>query len=255
MNMDWRDAMAVRCIARAFIDDEKAAGWPCVLEPEQLAVMQRPFQSNDRAGEASADALCDALAVAIDAGELEATTSVVRVQEVDSERTQQNRQWAQERGAVGYAKAYREVDQEIHLVTPRAFATWLAAQGMEPSRHIAAWLKVRGMQTVPAIEAQDVTDWLSLVRYRQQFAGVAAQRRPAWPSAHVALLAGQLQQAHAAGQQRGALGRLAKELQSTTRQSLSGLLQKHSYNTTTGQQAQTAANPFGQAQRQQRKRA
>ena len=66
--------------------------------------------------------------------------------------------------------------------------------------------------TAAAIEVQDVTDWHSLVRYRLQFASLAAQKRPVWLPGHVEILAARLQEEHQAGRGRGALGRLAGEL-------------------------------------------
>ena len=66
--------------------------------------------------------------------------------------------------------------------------------------------------SAPAIEAQDVSDWPSLVQYRSQFINLPAQKRPEWPREHVALLAGQLNEERLAGRGRGALERLAKEL-------------------------------------------
>jgi hypothetical protein len=234
------------------------------MQPLQLAVMQRPFQRDDRPGKERMRTLEQALEAAIAGAELEATVSEVIARELDSAKTERNRQWAAERGATVSAQANRQVSREVHNVAPQAFATWLAAHGMEPSQHIAAWFKVHGVAAgwqeagtpaAPAaaamIVAQDVTDWPSLVRYRQQFANLEPQKRPAWLASHVALLARQLQQAHAEGQQRGALGLLAKNLSGVTRQSLSDLLRRHGYSTTTGQQAHTSANPFGQIPRKQ----
>ena len=54
--------------------------------------------------------------------------------------------------------------------------------------------------TAPAIEVQDVIDWPSLVRYRLQFASVAAQKRPVWLPGHVEILAARLHEEHQAGQ-------------------------------------------------------
>lgn len=93
------------------------------------------------------------------------------------------------------------------------------------------------------IEAQDVSDWSSLVRYRQQFAGVSAQKRPAWLAAHVDLLAEQLRMLCVAGKGGGALSRLGEEL-GATRQALAPLLKKHGYNPTTGEKEQPAVTPF-----------
>lgn len=252
MDMKWRDAMAEWCIARVFSDDEKNASWPDGLEPEQLAVMQRPFLRNDREGKKRMEALRDRLVTTIEAGELEVDRATVIVREVDDERTRQNRQWARARQAASHATAWREVERLVYLVPPQAFAAWLVVHGMEPSQHIDAWLRARGavkggqevdVPAAPAIAVQDVTDWPSLVRYRLQFADVAAQKRPAWLSAHVSLLAGALREECKKGYGRGALGRLATAL-GATRQALAGVLKKHQYNTTTGEAPQATATPF-----------
>lgn len=95
----------------------------------------------------------------------------------------------------------------------------------------------------PVIEAQDVSYWPTLVRYRLQFASVAEQQRPVWLSEHVSVLAGQLHGEHQAGRGRGALKRLSEEL-GATRQALAQLLKKHRYSTTTGEKEQPVATPF-----------
>jgi len=86
----------------------------------------------------------------------------------------------------------------IRRVTPAAFAAWLHAQGQEPSTHVLAWFKSKGVAwppvtasngaAVPALRAEDVKDPETLVSYRQQFKGVEHQKRPHWTSEHRALL-------------------------------------------------------------------
>ena len=259
VNMDWRDAMAVRCIASAFSQEGKGMGWPDAMELGQLAVMQRPYGVGDSQGQRSAAALRDALleackgqAIACESETRNVMVSAAR--DMTPSRFASNWPDAYTRDGVAYAYTRLAVYEErtTYGVAAADFAAWLAAQGMEPSQHIAAWLKVQAAalpgavvseSPAPAIEAQDVTDWPSLVRYRQQFAGEAAQKRPSWLAAHVDLLAAQLRQVCSAGQGRGALGRLGKEL-GTTRQALAGLLEKHQYSTTTGEKVQPAATPF-----------
>ncbi|MDR2297822.1 MAG: hypothetical protein LBE30_05715 [Comamonas sp.] len=84
------------------------------------------------------------------------------------------------------------------------------------------------------IEAQDVSDWPSLVRYRQQFADVSAQKRPAWMAEHVALLAARLHEEHRSGRAKGASERLAKELGYKRGERVRQLLEGSGYNATTG---------------------
>lgn len=84
------------------------------------------------------------------------------------------------------------------------------------------------------IEAQDVSDWPSLVRYRLQFADVSAQKRPAWMAEHVALLAARLHEEHRSGRAKGAPERLAKELGYKRGERVRQLLEGAGYNSTTG---------------------
>ena len=86
----------------------------------------------------------------------------------------------------------------IRRVTPAAFAAWLHAQGQEPSTHVLAWFKSKGVAwppvtasngaAAPALRAEDVKDPETLVSYRQQFKGVDHQKRPKWTREHRAFL-------------------------------------------------------------------
>ena len=88
-------------------------------------------------------------------------------------------------------------------VTPAAFAAWLHAQGQEPSTHVLAWFKHKGVAWPPGcaagngatpaaapavLQADDVKDPETLVSYRQQFKGVKHQKRPKWTREHRAFL-------------------------------------------------------------------
>ena len=82
--------------------------------------------------------------------------------------------------------------------TPAAFAAWLHAQGQQPSTHVLAWFKSKGVAwppvtasngaAAPALRAEDVKDPETLVSYRQQFKGVKHQKRPKWTREHRAFL-------------------------------------------------------------------
>lgn len=61
VDMKWRDAMTVRCIAGAFAREEHAAGWPDQMDARQLAVMQRAYDSGDSKGRKLVNALHEAL--------------------------------------------------------------------------------------------------------------------------------------------------------------------------------------------------
>ena len=114
-------------------------------------------------------------------------------------------------------------------VTPAAFAAWLHAQGQEPSTHVLAWFKNKGVawppltasggEAAPALRAEDVQNFAGLVRYRQQFKGLQAQQRPAWVAGHVAIV----RDAMKAGSSRAAL---AEQLGMTS-QGLADVLKRH----------------------------
>lgn len=257
VDMKWRDAMAVRCIAQQFTKEAQQAGWPQMMGPEQLAALQRPYVHDDPQGRRSMHALRAALEVACEEQSLPSeaeTRSVVVVSAVN--RVWVERRWEGDVHRRDTRPAQYE-DRTFYRIAPADFSVWLAMQEMEPSQHIAAWFKVCGVaatgkeasaQAAPALQAADVVDWPSLVRYRQQFSSLAPQKRPSWLDGHVRLLAGQLQAECVAGKSRGALARLGEEL-GGTRQALEGLLERHGYDKQSGKQAQTAANPFGVARR------
>ena len=88
-------------------------------------------------------------------------------------------------------------------VTPAAIAAWLHAQGPEPSTHVLAWFKHKGVAWPPVIasgavaapaagpaglRAEDVQDFAGLVQYRMPFNVLPPQRRPEWLPEHVAIL-------------------------------------------------------------------
>lgn len=262
LDMNWRDAMAVRAIAGSFTREEQAAGWPVAMQPEQLAAMQRPFLPGDVQGKRLAQALREALQAACQGQSLACESEVLRVMarpavnHVPPRASMFGRveNWPEAYTRDGFAYAYSTPavyeDRTLYRVTAAAFAAWLAAQGMEPSQHIAAWFKAQGVGAASAtaaprvaLAAEDATDWHSLVRYRLQFSHLEAQRRPAWLAVHVELLAHRLQQECAQGQGRGALGRIAKEL-CTTRQALDGVLKRYGYSPTTGQKTPEQAHVF-----------
>lgn len=259
LDINWRDAMAVRAIAGSFTREEREAGWPVAMQPEQLAAMQRPFLSGDVQGRPLIRALRDALKDACQDQTIACESEVRRVMTrpaVDHVPSRFGRveNWPEAYTIDGCAYAYTTPAKyeyfTFYRVTAAAFAAWLSAHGMEPSPHIAAWFKTQGVGAASAtaaprvaLAAEDATDWHSLVRYRLQFSHLEAQRRPAWLAVHVELLAHRLQQECAQGQGRGALGRIAKEL-CATRQALDGVLKRYGYSPTTGQKTPEQAHAF-----------
>lgn len=254
VDMAWRDAMAVCAIAGSFTREEREAGWPMTMQPEQMAVMQRPFLSGDVQGKRLAQALRDALQAACQ-GQAIACESEVRrvmtrpaVDHVPSRASMFGRveNWPEAYTRDGCAYAYttpaKYEDRTFYRVTAAAFAAWLSAQGVEPSQHIAAWFKAQGLGAASAtaapgvpLAAEDVKTFEDLVRYRLVLAGgQKLKTAPPWPAHHVALVAARLQQEWEQGRERGAVGRIAQELCST-RQALDGVLKRHGYSPTTGQ--------------------
>ncbi len=75
IDLAWHDACSA---SRAFTAEEKAAGWPDSMTPQQLACLQRPFVLGDKQGRAANRALAGALQAACTAGELAHTVETRR---------------------------------------------------------------------------------------------------------------------------------------------------------------------------------
>lgn len=245
VDMKWRDAMTVRCIAGAFAREEHALGWADEMDTRQLAVMQRPWESGDSKGRKLMDALHVALYEACRTQAIVCEPEVVSVkvaEEADFTPISLTQDWpgAYTRDGIPYAytRPARHEEKTFYWVTAAAFAAWLVAAEMEPSKHIAAWFKVCGVsmqaasatgtEGVAVLAAQDVRDLSSLVLYRQQFAQLPEQERPQWQADHVALLATWLRNERAQGRKRGPLTDLAKQL-ALSRQTLGELLTRHGF--------------------------
>ena len=97
----------------------------------------------------------------------------------------------------------------VRRVTPAAFAAWLYAQGQEPSVHVLAWFKHKGVAwspvtsstdvTAPALRAEDVQDFAGLVQYRLAFNHLPAQQRPEWLPKHVEILRAEVERPGSGG--------------------------------------------------------
>lgn len=245
VDMKWRDAMTVRCIAGAFEPEERAQGWPDEMDTRQLAAMQRPYEYGDSKGRRLMHVLHESLYEACRTHAIACEPDVVTVKvadEVDCTPISLTQDWpdAYTRDGVRYAytRPARYEKQTFYWVTAADFAAWLAAEEIEPSKHIATWFKACGVtmqadstagaEGVAALVAQDVRDLSSLVLYRQQFAQQPEQERPQWHAEHVALLATWLRNERAQGRKRGPLTELAKRL-ALSRQTLGELLARHGY--------------------------
>lgn len=168
VNLAWRDAMAE--IGRTFNKTEQSAGWAESFTVWQIAMLQRPWKSGDKEGRRACNALSVAMGDACKTANLTHRTLMVDIPAVQHALTQaiRNRSWetswsGQERSWFGQEsegqrreRLWRaanpppttktEQREEIR-VTAEAFAAWLAANEIEPSRHVAAWFKAMGVNT------------------------------------------------------------------------------------------------------------
>ena len=193
----------------AFSAEDRRAGWPEAMSPEQVAALQRPYAEDDEVGGRAWDALHSALLAACDSGQLPAESQTVRVV---LEYVQPR--WT---GDVQTMPKYAEPlagDEPRYSIAPAAFAVWLHAQDAEPSAHVAAWFKAKAVAwplvvasgadaAAPAaalavLGEGDVTNFETLARYRLQFKDLPPQQRPPWTPEHVAI-ARRAVQAHGRG--------------------------------------------------------
>ena len=101
----------------------------------------------------------------------------------------------------------------VRRVTPAAFAAWLYAQGQEPSVHVLAWFKHKGVawppvtassgDAAPVLRAEDVQDFAGLVQYRLAFNHLPAQQRPEWLPKHVEILRAEVERPGSGGKAAG----------------------------------------------------
>ena len=171
VNLAWRDAMTQA--GGEFTAAEQAEGWPQTMKPGQLARLQRPYKNADRAGRAAAAALRDTLLNDCATGEIEHSTTTERIQTAPQVRRTispgiASHDWEtrgfetanyEHRSFLGgtlrtsYTQPAQYKDVTRHHIAAPAFAAWLTAQGMEPSPHVDAWFKARGVGCAPAGES------------------------------------------------------------------------------------------------------
>ena len=247
VDMKWRDAMGDRRIRQYFSDEEQAQGWPQRMDAQQLAALQRPNAHGDAAGRKAQGVLHDALLDDCEAGTLACEAEVLSVPVRVAGRNEDLFRPIPLTGGNGndyrsgysmYTPAQPVQMQEctFYLVAAADFARWLQGQDMQPSTHVAAWFKACGVvlasataqQVQTMLTPQDVQDLATLVLYRQQFANLPEQERPAWHAEHVALLAAWLQGQRSEGRKRGALTELAQQL-GVRHQTVAELLQRHGF--------------------------
>lgn len=271
VDVSWRFALAIPAFSETVRLRRDRQHWPAVLVPWQLAVLQMPFLADDDDGEAAAEVLFEAIWDAAEGGSLEVSERVVEVREaVDPAATARAREAARAKskawlaaevgrgGVMGAVYAgLPEIDAGAsvppvlveekntrHYIGPAAFSAWLAVQDMEPSKHIAAWIKACGKaqdasaSVAASLSAEDVQDLSTLVRYRLQFVGKSDQQHAPWTQLHVGILAEGLRSECAAVGARGAKKRLGGKL-GLTGERVRQLLAAHGYNTGTGEKIET----------------
>ena len=242
----WHDALALCHLKRQLTHEEKAAGWPPAMEIEVLTYMQRPLNL----GNEESPELTQALYKAIKADcEKEAIPYGLKKRPVVIDRYCGDADFYPNEDLSDYVERTNPPkqtlieDREFYTLTAAVFSSWLATNGRTPSVHIQEWFKSQGVALItesssppatPATGEGGVTTWPTLVQYRNQLVGMPSKQRPAWLPEHVAILAGRLNEEHRAGRGRGALGRLADELQSSTREGLRDSLKRHGYNPQSG---------------------
>lgn len=155
---------------------DPAPGWPDTFAHDRLAALQSWRNGMERKDSRSKTKNWrELMELALASGAMEHTTTTERVQTTPPIMRTINpgfgsREWT-ERGFAGaqvesreflggtlitaYTQParYREVTR--HHITAPAFATWLAALGIEPSPHVAAWFKAQGVACPAPAPAQN----------------------------------------------------------------------------------------------------
>lgn len=170
MNLAWRDAMAE--VGGAFNKTEQSAGWAESFTTWQLAVLQRPWKKGDREGKLACQALFTALGEACKAGELAHRTLTVDVQVSVLTQAVRSRSWVtdwegrESEGArrdrlwrIANPQPTTKTEQREQIqISAEAFAAWLAANEIEPSRHVGAWFDAVGAGALRLVEEAINTD-------------------------------------------------------------------------------------------------
>lgn len=131
--------------------EERAAGWPDAFTPENLARLQHPYEGIDsekKRAKRDHDALLGGLRASIEAGILPALERS-RMEDVTEWRNIPN--WNAPRHSwdrdgqwpptVNQPVKIGERAVTFFVIERAAFREFLAAQGIEPSEHIRAWLR------------------------------------------------------------------------------------------------------------------
>lgn len=167
--------------------------WPKTYPPKALAYLQTWSEGIDaKAWNAKAAPWWDLLAVACGRGELPHTTTTERKMVSPARDVEPSRfdSWDHPahatRDGVRYAYTVPAVYKVFttHHIAAQDFAQWLAAQGEQPSRLLAAWFKSQGVvgvgvaQPAPAMEQVPPPAPATLMK-RQ---ALIDDLRPQWPT-------------------------------------------------------------------------
>ena len=157
VNLAWRDAM--NAAGHQFTAEERANGWSETMQPKQLAALQRPFEWRDRTGRNAFNVLLQAIEDDCRMGSIHSTAEEVRICTKPAQDVVPSLfdlayghpdQYTREGIPYAYTKPAEFKDITRHHIAAQDFAAWLAAQGEEPSPHITAWFKARGVAAAQA---------------------------------------------------------------------------------------------------------
>ncbi len=149
VNLAWRDALAAVRLP-VFTPEEKLAGWPADMTALQLAELQRPCRSGDRAARLASDALKDELSAGCASGAIPHDTKTVMRQQwrhITMVVRFESMHWDGIPGKTRSVPKLVTTSEQRNAISAAVFASWLAEQGISPSEHIAAWFKARGIES------------------------------------------------------------------------------------------------------------
>ncbi|MDO8887979.1 MAG: hypothetical protein Q7V16_05295 [Hydrogenophaga sp.] len=124
-------------------------GWPETFTTDQATWIQTWKQGETRRSLlASCDDMRRLLALALKAGTVKVTTTTA-MRSVEKSKTIEvtfaSAHWDGVPGKRRVVRWVEGVEVETHHITAEEFAAWLAANKIEPSRHVAAWFDAAGV--------------------------------------------------------------------------------------------------------------
>lgn len=139
---------------------DPAQGWPQTITPERLGALQAWRKGLDtKTLRIDARTWSKAIELALVDGGIEHTTTTERVQVVELQDHDlfapiplASDEWLDRDFGRNSGRTTQATHKTLihHHITAPAFAAWLAAQGEEPSPHIAAWFKATGVAPAAA---------------------------------------------------------------------------------------------------------